>query len=248
MGLRIAPVTAFGQSDAGAAGQGPSGNRDLEDRAAGVRCGRRPQPGPAGLAAYFRNGNSGRKFNAVDSYVHERLAIFTSRKHGQAGRNWVTRYTYGWITRLGVYRLIGNAHRAAAHGESRAPRPLACAAGDILRFLAQSAVPDAYMATGGRSRTEQRTVGAPESDSWAGPGRPRARVPDGSAARAAAGPSPCACPVLTGGAPGVHPALGGLGDHVPSGGEVDYSSAWCRRMSKPSTPAPSTCSALATGG
>ncbi|MEU4302160.1 group II intron maturase-specific domain-containing protein [Kitasatospora aureofaciens] len=52
-----------------------------------------------GWAAYFRNGNSGRKFNAVDGYVHERLAIFASRKHGLAGRNWTTRYTYGWITR-----------------------------------------------------------------------------------------------------------------------------------------------------
>ena len=31
-----------------------------------------------GWAAYFRNGNSGRKFNTVDGYVHERLAIFAS--------------------------------------------------------------------------------------------------------------------------------------------------------------------------
>ncbi|MFJ6772952.1 group II intron maturase-specific domain-containing protein [Kitasatospora sp. NPDC091257] len=60
-----------------------------------------------GWAAYFRNGNSGRKFNAIDGYVHERLAIFASRKHRLAGRNWTTRYTYGWITRLGVYRLTG---------------------------------------------------------------------------------------------------------------------------------------------
>lgn len=68
-----------------------------------------------GWAAYFRNGNSGRKFNAVDGYVHERLAIFASRKHGLAGRNWTTRYTYGWITRLGVYRLTGNVRGATAH-------------------------------------------------------------------------------------------------------------------------------------
>lgn len=53
-----------------------------------------------GWAAYFRNGNSGRKFNAVDGYVHERLAIFASRKHRLRGRNWTTRFTYGWITRL----------------------------------------------------------------------------------------------------------------------------------------------------
>lgn len=68
-----------------------------------------------GWAGYFRNGNSGRKFNAVDGYVHERLAIFASRKHGRAGRNWTTRYTYGWITRLGVYRLTGNVRGATAH-------------------------------------------------------------------------------------------------------------------------------------
>ncbi|WP_377271623.1 group II intron maturase-specific domain-containing protein [Peterkaempfera sp. SMS 1(5)a] len=31
-----------------------------------------------GWAAYFRNGNSGRKFNAVDDYVHERLLAVVS--------------------------------------------------------------------------------------------------------------------------------------------------------------------------
>jgi hypothetical protein len=68
-----------------------------------------------GWSAYFRNGNSGRKFNAVDGYVHERLAIFASRKHRLRGRNWTTRFTYGWISWLGVYRLTGNVHRATAH-------------------------------------------------------------------------------------------------------------------------------------
>jgi RNA-directed DNA polymerase len=68
-----------------------------------------------GWGAYFRNGNSGRKFNAVDGYVHERLAILASRKHGLRGRNWVTRFTYGWITRLGVYRLTGTVRRAKVH-------------------------------------------------------------------------------------------------------------------------------------
>ncbi|WUH95631.1 group II intron reverse transcriptase/maturase [Streptomyces sp. NBC_00433] len=68
-----------------------------------------------GWATYFRNGNSGRKFNVIDGYVHERLAIFASGKHRLAGRNWTTRCTYGWITRLGVYRLTGNVRRATAH-------------------------------------------------------------------------------------------------------------------------------------
>ncbi|HEV2640038.1 MAG TPA: group II intron maturase-specific domain-containing protein, partial [Actinocrinis sp.] len=70
-----------------------------------------------GWSAYFRNENSARKFNAVDGYVHERLAIFASRKHGLAGRNWTTRYTYGWITRLGVFRLTGNVRGARAHAQ-----------------------------------------------------------------------------------------------------------------------------------
>ncbi|MFD5514040.1 group II intron maturase-specific domain-containing protein [Streptomyces sp. NPDC127051] len=68
-----------------------------------------------GWSAYFRSGDSGRKFNAADGCVHERLAIFASRKHRLRGRNWTTRFTYGWITRLGVYRLTGNVHRATAH-------------------------------------------------------------------------------------------------------------------------------------
>ena len=51
----------------------------------------------------------------VDSYVHERLAIFASRKHGLAGRNWATRYTYEWATRLGVFHLSGNVHWRTAH-------------------------------------------------------------------------------------------------------------------------------------
>ncbi|MEV6058340.1 reverse transcriptase domain-containing protein, partial [Streptomyces sp. NPDC052107] len=68
-----------------------------------------------GWAGYFRNGNSARKFEAVDQYVHERLAIFTSRKHGLSGRNWAARYNYGWISRLEVFRLAGKWHGATAH-------------------------------------------------------------------------------------------------------------------------------------
>lgn len=67
-----------------------------------------------GRAAYYRNGNSWRKPNAVDGHVHERPAIFASRKHRLRGRNWTTRFTYGWITRPRVYRLTGNVRRATA--------------------------------------------------------------------------------------------------------------------------------------
>jgi group II intron reverse transcriptase/maturase len=68
-----------------------------------------------GWTGYFRNGHSSRKFNAVDRYVHERLAIFASRKHGRTGRNWATRYNGEWLTRLGVFRLSGNVHWVTVH-------------------------------------------------------------------------------------------------------------------------------------
>jgi RNA-directed DNA polymerase len=50
-----------------------------------------------GWGAYFRYGNSSSKFNAIDSYVHERMAILASTKHGLTGRNWVSRFTYDWL-------------------------------------------------------------------------------------------------------------------------------------------------------
>jgi len=60
-----------------------------------------------GWGAYFRHGNSSRKFSALDGYVHERLAKLASVKHGISGRNWTTRFTYEWLTTLGIYRLTG---------------------------------------------------------------------------------------------------------------------------------------------
>ena len=43
-----------------------------------------------GWSAYFRNGDSGRRFNAVDGCAHEQLVLVPGRKHGLAGRNWTT--------------------------------------------------------------------------------------------------------------------------------------------------------------
>jgi RNA-directed DNA polymerase len=54
-----------------------------------------------GWGAYFRYGNSARKFAQIDGYVHERLAIFAGIKHGRHGRNY-HRCTWGWFTSLGV--------------------------------------------------------------------------------------------------------------------------------------------------
>jgi hypothetical protein len=40
-----------------------------------------------GWTAYFRYGNSACKFQDIDLYVHEPLAILASRKHGLPGWN-----------------------------------------------------------------------------------------------------------------------------------------------------------------
>lgn len=57
-------------------------------------------------SAYFRYGNSGRKFTLIDSYVHERLAIFASTKHGLSGRNWKRRFTTAWLGSLGDRKSV----------------------------------------------------------------------------------------------------------------------------------------------
>jgi group II intron reverse transcriptase/maturase len=68
-----------------------------------------------GWGAYFRYGNSSRKFDALDSYVNMRMARLASVKHGRSGRGWTTRFTYGWANNLGTYRLTGTVRRWPAH-------------------------------------------------------------------------------------------------------------------------------------
>ena len=41
--------------------------------------------------------------------------MLASVKHGLHGRNWTTRFTYGWLTDLGVYRLTGTVRYWRAH-------------------------------------------------------------------------------------------------------------------------------------
>ena len=60
-------------------------------------------------------GNSATKFDHIDSYVNERLAILASAKHGLTGRNWVSRFTNQWVNQLGIYRLSGKVTRWPAH-------------------------------------------------------------------------------------------------------------------------------------
>ena len=68
-----------------------------------------------GWGNYFRYGNSADKLSAIDSYVHERLAILASAKHGLQGRNWVSRFNHEWCTQLGVYRLTGRVGYTSAY-------------------------------------------------------------------------------------------------------------------------------------
>ena len=68
-----------------------------------------------GWGDYFRYGNSAAKFNLIDGYVNERLAILASAKHGLQGRNWVTRFNYQWVNQLGVHRLSGTTRPTTAY-------------------------------------------------------------------------------------------------------------------------------------
>lgn len=68
-----------------------------------------------GWGAYFRYGNSARKFAAIDAYVNQRLAMLASTKHGLRGWNWTTRFTHEWTSSLGVYRLNGTIRPTTAY-------------------------------------------------------------------------------------------------------------------------------------
>ena len=61
-----------------------------------------------GWGAYFRYGNSNRKFAAIDSYVHWRISKLASVKYATRGRLRASRFTYGWLTGLGIHRLTGS--------------------------------------------------------------------------------------------------------------------------------------------
>jgi group II intron maturase len=69
-----------------------------------------------GWGNYYRWGNSNRKFQQVDSYVHERLAMLASIKHSMRfRRNWASRFDVAWLHRQGVYRLTGTVRQWPAH-------------------------------------------------------------------------------------------------------------------------------------
>jgi len=64
-----------------------------------------------GWGAYFRYGNSNRKFAAIDSYVHFRMSKLASVKYATRGRLRVSRFHHVWLSDLGAYRLTGTVRR-----------------------------------------------------------------------------------------------------------------------------------------
>ncbi len=60
-----------------------------------------------GWMNYFRVGNSSRKFSQIDQYVHERLALWWSKKHRKTGRHWKKDFPPSKYRTCGVQRLIG---------------------------------------------------------------------------------------------------------------------------------------------
>jgi group II intron reverse transcriptase/maturase len=61
-----------------------------------------------GWMNYFKYGNSARKFNLIDRYIQERLALWWSKKHHKSGRRWGTDFTYKKYKESGVQILSGN--------------------------------------------------------------------------------------------------------------------------------------------
>ena len=80
-------------------------SRDLRDVVADLN------PVLRGWGAYFRYGNSNRKFAAIDSYVHLRLSKLASVKYATRYRLRASRFNNDWLTGLGIYRLTGSVRR-----------------------------------------------------------------------------------------------------------------------------------------
>ena len=65
-------------------------------------------PTLTGWMNYFRFGNSGKKFVQMDRYVHERLALWWSKKHQKTGRRWKSDFTWNKFENCGIRILNGN--------------------------------------------------------------------------------------------------------------------------------------------
>ncbi len=61
-----------------------------------------------GWMNYFRWGNSSDKFTRIDRYVHERLALWWSKKRHKSGRRWGVDFTSDRFRNCGIQILSGN--------------------------------------------------------------------------------------------------------------------------------------------
>jgi len=61
-----------------------------------------------GWMNYFRFGNSSKRFRQIDSYIHERLALWWSKKHRKSGRRWKVDFTWEQYGNSGIQILNGN--------------------------------------------------------------------------------------------------------------------------------------------
>ncbi len=61
-----------------------------------------------GWMNYFKFGNSSKIFGKIDSYVHERLALWWSKKHQKTGRRWKTDFTWQKFSKSGIVIMAGN--------------------------------------------------------------------------------------------------------------------------------------------
>ena len=60
-----------------------------------------------GWISYFRFGSSAKKFLQMEMYVHERMALWWSKKHQKAGRRWTTDFTRKKLHECGVQSFNG---------------------------------------------------------------------------------------------------------------------------------------------
>jgi len=61
-----------------------------------------------GWMNYFKYGNSAIKFEQIDCYVHNKMNLWWSKKHGKRGRNWTSGFTREKLLESGIQILSGN--------------------------------------------------------------------------------------------------------------------------------------------
>ena len=118
-----------------------------------------------GWGDYVRYGHASRKFDVIDRYVRERLAIFASDKHGLPGRNSDRRFTTAWFHSLGVYRLSGTVRRERRMPGGERCRRAVC--GRTARTVRQGAAGDAgwpRTEMGDEARALRPTFGPVQTD------------------------------------------------------------------------------------